>query len=211
MTQDGYIKFKCNLKKSKPLTHKDINDINEHRNMLYRMGLIGEYENGIGYGNISMKRHDGKIIITGSCTGGKDILDPEDYVVVEDYSMEKNSVTCTGLRDASSETLTHAAVYECSRSIRCVIHIHNLYLWEKLLNAIPTTSKEVEYGTPEMADEIKRLYRKTELPEMKILAMAGHREGIITFGQTFDQAMKRFLIEKEVIKKGHSKSVKNAL
>lgn len=202
MTSEGYIKFKCILNKAKPLSNKDIKDINEHRNMLYRMGLIGQYENGTGYGNISMKRDDGKIIITGSRTGGKEILDAEDYVVVEDYSIKDNSVTCSGIIKASSETLTHAAVYECSRNIRCVIHIHNQYLWKKLLYAVPTSSENIRYGTPEMAEEIKRLYLGTDLPEMRIIAMAGHREGIITFGSTFDQAMKRFLIEKEIIKKG---------
>jgi len=39
-----------------------------------------------------------------------------------------------------------------------------------------------------MAFEIMRLLRDTDLNEVKIFAMAGHEEGIFTFGNTLDEA-----------------------
>ena len=58
---------------------------------------------------------------------------------------------------------------------------------------MPTTLPKVEYGTPEMAIEIRRLYRETTLPKVKILVMAGHEEGIICFGETIVEAIEVLL------------------
>ena len=59
---------------------------------------------------------------------------------------------------------------------------------EKLLELVPSTSKDVEFGTPEMAREIIRLFRETDVLEKKILVMGGHKDGIITFGKDLDEA-----------------------
>jgi L-ribulose-5-phosphate 4-epimerase len=184
---EGYIKFHCILEEDAPPPIEDIYEMNECRNTLYRMGLIGINEIGIGYGNVSIRNSKGDIIITGSRTGGKEILNPEDYCKIESYSFWRNEVICRGKVKASSETLTHAAMYECSPDIGSVIHIHSLLLWSELLFKLPTTSMEVEYGTPEMAYEIKRIYNETALPEKKVLVMGGHVEGLIAFGKNIKE------------------------
>jgi L-ribulose-5-phosphate 4-epimerase len=184
VNEDGYIKFKCILIDGEPPEWKEIAEMNECRNTLYRMGLIGVNENGIGFGNISIKNKNGQIIISGSRTGGMEKLNAEDYCTISDYSFEKNKVICSGKIEASSETLTHAALYECSDKVFCVIHIHSLLLWKKLLNKLPTTSPDAEYGTPEMAYEIKKLYKKRRTQQKKVIVMGGHEEGIICFGNS---------------------------
>ena len=68
--------------------------------------------------------------------------------------------------------MTHAAVYIASPETNGVIHVHHPELWRALLDRVPTTSKEVEYGTPAMAEEIGRLFRETNVRELKIIAMA---------------------------------------
>jgi hypothetical protein len=55
MMDEGYIKFKCNLIKDKPLPMAALSEINQWRNKLYQVGLIGAYADGIGYGNISIR------------------------------------------------------------------------------------------------------------------------------------------------------------
>jgi len=60
-----------------------------------------------------------------------------------------------------------------------------LWLWEKLLNDYPTTSAEIEYGTPEMAFAVGEL--ASEIKE-KIIVMGGHREGILAFGRNLHEA-----------------------
>jgi ribulose-5-phosphate 4-epimerase/fuculose-1-phosphate aldolase len=84
--------------------------------------------------------------------------------------------------------LTHAAIYEASPKINGVIHIHNLQAWEKYKNKLPTTNENIEYGTPEMATEIFRLFRETNAIEEKIIIMGGHKEGIIVFGENLEEA-----------------------
>ena len=89
---------------------------------------------------------------------------------------------------SSSESLTHAILYQCNPAINAVVHIHHKELWKSLLHKVPTTNKKVEYGTPEMAKEMVRLYNKTELPQSQILVMAGHEDGIVSFGITIADA-----------------------
>ena len=61
-------------------------------------------------------------------------------------------------------------------------------MWEKLLNIVPTTPENIEFGTPEMAWEISRLFKKTDVKKKKIIVMGGHKEGIISFGKSLDEA-----------------------
>jgi L-ribulose-5-phosphate 4-epimerase len=183
--KEGYIKFQCTRINSNLVT--DINEINKWRNKLYYLNLIGMYKNGIGFGNISVRNKNG-FIITGSKTGGIEKLTKEHYTRVIGYNFGKNNLVCIGKIDASSESLTHAAIYQSDLNINAVIHIHNLRLWNNLKNKIPTTSEQVEYGTPEMAEEISRLYKETDVKKKKILVMGGHKEGIISFGKSLNEA-----------------------
>jgi ribulose-5-phosphate 4-epimerase/fuculose-1-phosphate aldolase len=84
--------------------------------------------------------------------------------------------------------LTHAAIYESDPSTSAMIHCHDSVLWAALLDRVPTTSKAVAYGTPEMAHEITRLFKETDVRNGKMLVMAGHEGGIVTFGKNFEQA-----------------------
>ena len=50
------------------------------------------------------------------------------------------------------------------------------------------TRADVAYGTPEMADEVRRLFCETDVRQLRIFGMAGHEDGIVTFGRTADEA-----------------------
>jgi L-ribulose-5-phosphate 4-epimerase len=113
--------------------------------------------------------------------------------MVNEYNLMQNSVTCTGPFKTSSESLSHAVIYECSEETNAVIHIHNFDMWKKLINKVPTTSEDISYGTTEMAKDIKSLFFKTNVKNEKIIAMAGHKDGVITFGKTLDEAGKILL------------------
>lgn len=183
--KEGYIKFKCDRALGPP--PKRTKEINKWRDRFYSLKLIGMYDNGIGFGNISIKDKGG-FIITGSKTGGIEKLTKEHYTKVVDYDFKENNLGCIGQIDASSESLTHAAVYQSNKDIKAVIHVHNLKLWEKLMYKIPTTNEKVEFGTPEMAYEIMRLFRESDLINKRILIMGGHKEGIISFGKNLEEA-----------------------
>jgi len=181
---DGYIKFNCNWQKSGPLVPEDyFTMLNDWRNTIFRLHLIGAYSNGIGYGNISMRvPKSNHFFISGSATGNFKKSIPAHYSLVTSFNFKKNSVTCSGPVKASSESLSHAAIYESKKNINAVIHIHHLQMWEQLLTQEPTTSYEYKFGTPEIALEIKKLILKNDL-SAGVIVMAGHKEGILFYGQ----------------------------
>jgi L-ribulose-5-phosphate 4-epimerase len=196
---EGYIKFNCRWIETKPILFKGFKEINQSRDRLYRLGLIGMYSNKIGFGNISMRvGNSQQFYISGSATGGVAVLNEAHYTEVIDYHFETNSLTCRGPIKASSESLTHAAVYLADPAINAVIHVHHLQSWQALLHKIPTTSVDVAYGTPEMSQEILRLYKETDLKKGQVLVMGGHQEGIVSFGKDMDEAG-RVLLEQLVI------------
>lgn len=189
-TNEGYIKFKCDWEKNGFFFSKEaFSYINNWRQKLYNHELIGAYDNGIGYGNLSIREDStNSFIISGSATGNYPVLNKSHYAKVIDYDVNDNYVKCIGEIKASSESLTHAVVYEASPIINAVIHTHNKKLWEKLLNSEPTTSFNAEFGTPELALEIKRLFNNDNALERQIIIMGGHEEGIITFGRDMEDA-----------------------
>lgn len=192
---EGYIKFNCNWIPSNDIPLNIVAALNAWRDVMYKKGLIGVYPDGIGFGNISMRCNGNIFLISGTATGGLSTLTEAHYSLVTNYDLSINSVTCKGPVKASSESLTHALIYECSTATNAVIHIHNLNLWNKLMHKVPTSSENIAYGTTEMANEIKRLFDETALSTEKIIVMGGHHEGIISFGKNLDEAG-RILIDK---------------
>jgi ribulose-5-phosphate 4-epimerase/fuculose-1-phosphate aldolase len=181
---EGYIKF--NYEWIKQELNEDITEINKWRKELYLLNLIG-IKNEVGFGNISI-RQENNFIITGSKTGGIENLTKNHFTKVTSWYFNQNNLTCEGPIEASSESLTHAAIYTSNSDINAVIHVHNLNLWEKLMHKIPTTDEKAEFGTPEMAYEIMKLFRENYVIKKRILVMGGHKEGIISFGKDLQEA-----------------------
>ena len=193
MHDEGYIKFNCMwIEKDLP-NIEYISELNKWRDKLYNQKLIGAYPNGVGYGNISVRLPDLSFLITGTATGNLNELTEKHYTQVTAYDLPLNQITCRGPIMASSESLSHAAIYDALDDVYAVVHIHNKDLWRELIDNVPTTSTEIEYGTPEMANEIRRLIESTSLKEDKILTMAGHEEGLIAFGKDLAEASSKFL------------------
>jgi ribulose-5-phosphate 4-epimerase/fuculose-1-phosphate aldolase len=186
---EGYIKFTCIHKEEKKLPIEVPEELKKVRDEMFKLGLIGHYKDlNVGYGNISIKTPKG-ILISATQTGEIPEISENDFALVTNYDIDKNTVWCVGKKRASSETMTHAALYEADSSINAIIHVHNKTLWQKNLNNLPTTDKNIPYGTPEMAYEMKRLYRQSaDVKKVKTIIMAGHEEGIICFGQSLKDA-----------------------
>ena len=187
---EGYIKFQCIWEQKEIEIQEELFQVlEEARSRLFKLGLIGMYPDGIGFGNISVKSGENKsFIITGSATGQFSQLNQSHYALVNGYNFAENSVSCAGMTRASAESLTHAAVYEALPDVGAVVHIHCLWLWEKLRNNSPTTSEEIEYGTPEMAYAVKNLAATLNPEQEKVIVMGGHREGILAFGRNLKEA-----------------------
>lgn len=187
--EEGYIKFKVNWEKSPALPLRFMKELNQWRAILYNLKLIGAYENDIGYGNISQRFGDSDhFIISGSGTGILETLTADHYAMVTRIEIDRNRLLCKGPVIASSESMSHGVLYQESSDINGVIHVHHKFLWQKLLHKVPTTDEGAAYGTPEMAYEIMRLIKESDLMEKKIIVMHGHVDGIFTFGNTLNEA-----------------------
>ena len=184
---EGYIKYQCNWIKTDVIQPEQIEEINKWRTVLFDEGYIGMYENGIGFGNISIRVDENLFLVSGSATGGIRHLSAEHYAWVTDYNFALNQLTCMGMTMASSESLTHAAIYSCSKETNAVIHIHHKEKWNSLLNHAATTASDNAYGTPEMAYAIQDLIRENKVGN-NIIVMGGHNEGLIVFGKTLEEA-----------------------
>ncbi len=188
--REGYIKFRCEWEKAQLSAPKGLDEVNLVRSRLWDLGLVGVKEDGVGFGNLSIRLGDG-FLITGSQTGGKRILSIDDYSLVLDYSWEENWLRCKGRVRASSESLSHSACYRFSPEVSAVIHVHSLNDWRRWLDRLPTTDRRAEYGTPELARAIAGLVRK--IGRQGILVMGGHEEGILSWGKSPVEALNLLL------------------
>jgi L-ribulose-5-phosphate 4-epimerase len=192
-----YIKFTCEQAATEITRFGALAELNAYRRKLLHHRVIGVNANGIGFGNLSIRDSATKnFYITGSATGRKPELTLANCARVVAYDFEKNWLRYEGSAIPSSESLTHAAVYESDAKAGSVIHCHDSKLWAALLNKAPTSSKAVDYGTPEMACEVTRLFKITEVQSTKILVMAGHEGGIVAFGKDLEEAFAVLMCER---------------
>jgi len=187
---EGSLKFTCHRSPGETgLPDELFEALNHWRKVMWQKGLIGSYPDGIGYGNISLRiPGSDHFCISATATGGLPELERNHYALVERCDPEINTVWCRGALNASAESMSHAAIYTSVPVVSAVIHIHNRLLWDKYLDILPTTSPEIEYGTPAMAGEITRILSQAETLRQKVIVMGGHAEGIIAFGRTIEEA-----------------------
>lgn len=187
--EEGYIKFKAIWEKAPIPELAVLPDLQFWRAEMHRLGLIGVYENGIGYGNISCRLDEqGTFLVTGSATGNLPVLGAEHFTIVTGFDVARNTIRCTGPIIASSESMSHAVIYRHCPEANGVIHVHHARLWSFLLHRVPTTAESATYGSPEMAGSIIYLLKNTNLKQERIFAMQGHPEGVFSFGSTLREA-----------------------
>ncbi|MEK6933406.1 MAG: class II aldolase/adducin family protein [Nanoarchaeota archaeon] len=197
--KEGVVKFEKRHTFSRPIENKNIIELNEWRRILKQQGLIGQNSrkyNGVGYGNLSKRLepyeapvYNRRFLITGTQTGYLEYLTEEHYSIVLKYHPEKNLVISEGPIEASSESMTHGTIYDISTDYRYVFHVHSSDLWRDYKEIdLPNTLECVKYGTPEMAKEVRRLFKNSDVKKKKIFAMLGHEDGIISFGKTAEEA-----------------------
>lgn len=152
---------------------------------------------GLGYGNVSARvgpfgdagRGRRRFLVTGTQTAGCAHATLREFCLVEAWDVAANSVTSSGLVQPSSESLTHAALYDASPATRVVLHAHAPDLWRQARAlGIPVTDAAAVNGTPAMAFEVARLYREGTLASTRIAAMGGHEDGVIALGATAEEA-----------------------
>lgn len=185
---EGVIQFICHRANvPSNIDTESLAILNKIRSILKEHNMLGQTTNGIGFGNISLKTTGKQFYITASQTGHLPVLGVEDVSLVARYDILSNQVWCMGIKSASSESLTHAAVYEASEKAGAVIHIHHAGLWNQLKGKIFETSKDSRFGSVEMALDVMKIVTENR-QESGILRMPGHEEGLLVWGKDTESA-----------------------
>ncbi|MBU2714031.1 class II aldolase/adducin family protein [Zooshikella harenae] len=160
------------------------------RSILLKLEVIGQdahrYQ-GYGFGNLSARSEHDTFYITGTQTGEDPVLQEQHYAEVIKANISEFSIYSQGLTKPSSEALSHSAIYQANPDIKFIFHGHCPEIWQmaKQLN-LPTIPVTVAYGTQAMAEAVTKLLH--ESPKTSGIVMEGHEDGVITFGQTAEQA-----------------------
>ena len=193
-SEEGVIKYACIHHHADPPEHRAIEALDAWRSRCFDLGLVGVYPDGIGYGNLSARiANTATFWVTGSGTGAIPRLRPCHYTRVLATLPAQNEVVCEGPIQASSESMTHGAIYSALPDMGAVMHVHSRRLWEALMNHVPTTGEDVPYGTPEMCVAVETLVRMPGFRLGGVIVAAGHVEGLFVYGSTLDNAGQRLL------------------
>jgi len=190
--QEGVIKYELVFNEAPSLKDHDFTALSYWHGQFKQAGILGQdplrYD-GLGFGNLSERIDQYAFLISGTQTGRLKRLGADEYALVTQVDIAANRVEAQGRVKPSSEALTHAAVYALDTQIRFVFHVHSPQIWQarKKLR-LPETAEHIAYGTPQMAEEMQRLFDQGLFINTRVLAMAGHEDGIIGFGASADHA-----------------------
>lgn len=194
--REGVIKFCLDFTDSASTSHTNLKDLESWRQILFRLNLIGQvpskYE-GLAFGNVSMRTTGLQFLISGTQTGGMARLQSRHYCLVLGFDLRRNHIRAAGPIQPSSESLTHAAIYMADPSVQVALHVHSFEIWNAAQLGKcpwPITSPSHRYGTPEMAQAI---YETASTYPGLPICMGGHQDGVMTYGETVDQAGYRLL------------------
>jgi ribulose-5-phosphate 4-epimerase/fuculose-1-phosphate aldolase len=192
---DGVIKYdRTNFSHCEALLLDEYRELEYWRKKLYQLNLIGEYpEVGIGFGNMSMiqdytnftESAHPQFVITGTQTGKYTDLNGCQYTRVLDYDIDRLKIKMMGAVEASSEALTHAAIYVSNPNIKAVFHIHSTEIWKKMIgDQSPYTDAAIPYGTVEMAHATQACIKGHD---SGVFCMHGHEDGVVIYGTSLEE------------------------
>lgn len=185
---EGVIKYRLEFTPGAPLGAAITASLRVWHRRLRSVGLIGRDASrygGLAYGNLSHRLPDAGFIVSASQTA--DVADPTpaQFTQVHAWDCRDNRLRATGPAPPSSESLTHAALYDADPDIAWIYHVHSPLLWrQRHALRLPTSDPAIAYGTPAMAQALAAL-RRTH-PDHALYAMGGHADGLISVGRDAD-------------------------
>ena len=186
---EGTRKFNLTFESSAPVERGPCAELEGWRQVLHALQLTGmdpQRYGGLAYGNVSLRLGSHTFLISSSQTCWRPLLNEQHYCVVHDWNIAENRVAAHGPLPPSSEALSHAAAYEASPAIQCVLHVHSPRLWHNSETLeLAQTAPELAYGTPEIALAIRE---QLKLQPFQVLAMGGHEDGLIATGASVEAA-----------------------
>jgi len=201
--QEGVVKYQLGFERQiLSIEPSLLQALNDCRDRMRVNGLVGQDPNryeGYGFGNISVKfgAEAASFLITGTQTGKLETLCTGDLAYVKRINPQGNCLTAVGETEPSSEGMTHGVLYQSSKRIQAVIHVHSPDIWHHAdALHISSTAKDIPYGTPEMAAAVQILCQKlipadelnpSTSPWPVIFVMKGHEDGVVVAGESLHE------------------------
>ncbi|MDE0061307.1 MAG: class II aldolase/adducin family protein [Gammaproteobacteria bacterium] len=188
---EGVIQFEFELEPAtgSPVGAHVLQTLLAWRMVLHRLELLGQTPGrygGLGYGNLSVRdpERPREFAITASQTGGIRNLDENGLCRIRDYDLARFRVSAAGVQAPSSESLSHAMIYDADPDVRWVFHVHSHEIWQSAeALQIPATGADVAYGSPAMARAVEEVLA-TNGDRPLVFATLGHEDGVFACGGT---------------------------
>ncbi len=189
---EGVIKFNTSgHREVDPFSWHLLAELESFRKKLNLKNLIGhDPVLNVGFGNISKREAGNTFFITGSQTGKLHDLNGSHYVKILEVDLDQMGLRSEGPILPSSESISHGVIYHSNANVGAVIHIHNHSLWlasqsEEHEVDLMFTTREAEYGSQLLAEELKNL---SAAKDEGIISMLGHQDGLIFFGRNLERS-----------------------
>jgi ribulose-5-phosphate 4-epimerase/fuculose-1-phosphate aldolase len=185
---EGTVKYSAQHTPAAAMTPPLWKNLNDVRTRLHDLYLLGVRPDGIAFGNVSMRMEGNQFLISGTSTGAEKVLGADKYCLVTSIDIAANTIISRGPIPASSESMTHGAIYEACPLAKSVIHIHDRKIFDGMRSGrCLATPPDAEYGTPEIARAIAHCVTQSGKSE-GVIVLAGHDEGLIAYSGNPDKA-----------------------
>jgi hypothetical protein len=185
---EGYVKYSASHTMKPAAVPPLWQELNDVRTKLHDLNLVGVHDDGIGFGNVSIRLSGNEFLISGTATGASRELTSNGYCTVTSLDIAGNNIVSSGPIRASSESMTHGSIYQSCPEANCVIHIHSRKIFDGMIrDRCLSTPREAEYGTPEIALAIAECVKRSGKTEADIV-LAGHDEGVISYALSIKAA-----------------------
>ena len=181
------IKFKVEFVSRDIPKNSNIPKLTKWGKIFHSLGLAPSYDGS--FGNLSSRTLNGFII---TATKSKlEQLTPEDFVEIINCDLDGGKVYARGIKNPSSETLLHCAIYTERRDVGAILHGH----CDKIVNAdypwLVYTEREAPAGSIDLVKEVLKVLNNHNFIVLK-------KHGFISLGRDIDKAGETVL---EVLKK----------
>jgi ribulose-5-phosphate 4-epimerase/fuculose-1-phosphate aldolase len=172
-------KFETLFRTRMPVTDRRLSELGEWCKRFSDHGLAPPSAGGFA-GNMSIRTERGLIISAAGADLGH--MQAEDFVRVLEVDMERRRVLVEGLKESSSESLLHQAIYRQRPEVNAVFHGHDdVILRQANQLSLPITVEEQPYGTIDLMEEVLRV-----LGDHLFVVIRKH--GFLAMGKSMDQA-----------------------
>ena len=186
---EGVIQFDFDLETAMgpPVEASILQTLMAWRTVLRRLRLLGQEPGrygGLGYGNLSVRdpEQPREFVITASQTSGIRDLGADGLCRIRDFDLARFRVSAAGTRPPSSESLSHAMIYDAGPEVEWVFHVHSPEIWRRAEALdIPATGADIAYGSPAMAGAVAELLATNNERPLTFVTL-GHKDGVFACG-----------------------------